>query len=177
MVKLAEFADYDGLGLAALVKGGKVTARELRDASLEAIEKLNPQLNAVVSVLADESRREIETGLPDGPFKGVPFVIKEMVLHAAGATMQMGSRLAEGLALPHDTELMARFRKAGLVTVATTTTPEFAPWPNEGRPAHRHPVRRAICRRGDPPQTGRPARGGPPLEGQAPTHPRIDPLI
>jgi len=125
MVKLSEFADYDGLGLADLVKGAKVTPQELRDASLEAIERLNPKLNSVVTVLADEAQKEIETGLPDGPFKGVPFVIKEMVLHAAGATMQMGSRLAEGLALPHDTELMARFRKAGLVTVATTATPEF----------------------------------------------------
>ncbi len=125
MVKMSEFANYDGLGLAELVKTGKVTAQELRDASLEAIEALNPKLNAVVSVLADASQKEIDAGLPEGPFRGVPFVIKEMVLHAAGATMQMGSRLAEGLTLPHDTELMARFRKAGLVTVATTTTPEF----------------------------------------------------
>jgi amidase len=125
MLKMSELADYDGLGLADLVKGGKVTPQELRDASLEAIEKLNPKLNAIVSVLADASQKEIDAGLPDGPFRGVPFVIKEMVLHAAGATMQMGSKLAEGFTLPHDTELMARFRKAGLVTVATTTTPEF----------------------------------------------------
>ncbi len=125
MVKMSEFADYDGLGLADLVKTGKVTPQELKDASLEAIEKLNPKLNSVVSVLADDAQKEIDAGLPDGPFKGVPFVIKEMVAHAAGATMQMGSRLAEGLVLPHDTELVARFRKAGLVTVATTTTPEF----------------------------------------------------
>ena len=125
MVKLSEFANYDGLGLADLVKGGKVTPEELRDASLEAIEKLNPKLNSVVTVLADEAQKEIEAGLPDGPFKGVPFVIKELITHAAGVPMHMGSKLAEGLTLPHDTELMARFRKAGLVTVATTATPEF----------------------------------------------------
>ncbi|WP_089729932.1 amidase [Candidatus Thiosymbion oneisti] len=125
MVKLSEFADYDGLGLAQLVKSRKVTPQELKDASLEAIEKLNPKLNSVVAVLADQARKEIEAGLPEGPFQGVPFVIKEMIAHAAGVTMQMGSRLTEGLILPHDTELMTRFRKAGLVTVATTTTPEF----------------------------------------------------
>lgn len=125
MIKLSEFADYDGLGLAELVKTGKVTPKELKDASLEAIEKLNPKINSVVTVLADEAEREIAAGLPEGPFKGVPFVVKELVLHAAGVPMNMGSRLAAGLTLPHDTELMARFRKAGLVTVATTATPEF----------------------------------------------------
>ena len=125
MLKMSEFADYDGLGLADLVKGGKVTPTELKDASLEAIEILNPKLNSVVTVLADEAQKEIEAGLSDGPFKGVPFVIKELIAHAAGVPMHMGSKLAEGLTLPHDTELMARFRKAGLVTVATTTTPEF----------------------------------------------------
>ncbi len=122
---MSEFAGYDGLGLAGLVKGGDVTPTELKDASLEAIERLNPKLNCIVTVLADQAEREIRAGLPQGPFQGVPFVVKELILHAAGVPMHMGSRLAHGLVLPHDTELMARFRKAGLVTLATTTTPEF----------------------------------------------------
>lgn len=125
MIRMSEFAGHDGLGLAGLVKEGQVSAKELKDASLEAIEELNPRLNSVVTVLADQAEREIEAGLPDGPFQGVPFVLKELVLHAAGVPMHMGSRLAQGLTLPHDTELMARFRRAGLVAVATTTTPEF----------------------------------------------------
>jgi amidase len=125
MIKMSEFSGYDGLGLAELVKAGHVTPMELKDASLGAIERLNPKLNCIVTVIADQADREIRAGLPDGPFRGVPFVVKEMVLHAAGVPMHMGSRLAQGLVLPHDTELMARFRKAGLVTLATTTTPEF----------------------------------------------------
>jgi amidase len=124
-MKLSEYANFDGLGLAELVRRGEVSPRELKDAALAAIEQLNPKLNSVINILTDQAEKEIETGLPDGPFKGVPFLIKEVVLHAAGIPVNMGSRLAKGLTLPHDTELMSRFRKAGLVTVGTTPTPEF----------------------------------------------------
>jgi amidase len=124
-MKLSEYANFDGLGLAELVRRGEVNPKELKDAALAAIEQLNPKLNSVINILADQAEKEIETGLPDGPFKGVPFLIKEVVLHAAGIPVNMGSRLAKGLTLPHDTELMSRFRKAGLVTVGTTPTPEF----------------------------------------------------
>jgi amidase len=124
-MELSEYANFDGLGLAELVRREEVSPKELIDAALEAIEQLNPKLNSVINILADEAAKEIETGLPDGPFKGVPFLIKEIVLHAAGIPVNMGSGLAKGLTLPHDTELMSRFRKAGLVTVGTTPTPEF----------------------------------------------------
>jgi amidase len=124
-MKLSEYANFDGLGLAKLVQQGEVTANELKDVAITAIEQLNPKLNSVINVLADQADKEIEAGLPEGPFKGVPFLIKEIVLHAAGIPVNFGSRLAQGLTLPHDTELMSRFRKAGLVTVGTTPTPEF----------------------------------------------------
>lgn len=125
MIILSEYCERDGLGLAELVGAGEVTPAELMEVALAGIERLDPQLNAVVTVLREQAAREVADGLPAGPFTGVPFVIKELVLHAAGVPVQMGSRLAQGLALPHDTELMARFRRAGLVTVATTATPEF----------------------------------------------------
>jgi amidase len=124
-MKLSEYASFDGLGLAELVRRGEVSPKELKDAALAAIEQLNPKLNSVINIIADQAEKEIEAGLPEGPFKGVPFLIKEVVLHAAGIPVNMGSRLAKGLTLPHDTELMSRFRKAGLVTVGTTPTPEF----------------------------------------------------
>jgi len=125
MLKLSEYAKYDGLALADLVRRGEVSPKELMELALEGIEKLNPKLNSVINVLADEAAKEIEAGLPDGPFKGVPFLIKEIVLHAADVPCRDGSRLTKDFVLPHDTELMARFRKAGLVTVGTTSTPEF----------------------------------------------------
>ena len=114
-MELSEYAKYDGLGLAELVRKGEVSPKELMEAALKAIERLNSTLNSVISTIADEAEKEIESGLPDGPFKGVPFLIKEIVLHAANIPVNMGSHLAKGLVLPHDTELMARFRKAGSI--------------------------------------------------------------
>lgn len=125
-MNLSEYASYDGLGLAELVKNKEVTPEELVDLAIQAIKELNPKLNGVNQILEEEALLEAKSDLPDGPFKGVPFLIKEMALHAKNVPVNMGSRLAEGIVYPVDSELMARFRKAGFVTVGTTTTPEFA---------------------------------------------------
>jgi len=125
-IKLSEYSKYDGLGLAKLVRDKEVTPNELLETSIEGIKELNPKLNCVYNILYEQALKEISNGLPDGPFRGVPFLIKEVVLHAAGVPVNMGSYLAEGLVFPYDTELMSRFRKAGLVTIGTTPTPEFA---------------------------------------------------
>lgn len=90
-MELSEYAKYDGLGLAELVRKGEVSPKELMETALKAIERLNPTLNSVISTIADEAEKEIESGLPDGPFKGVPFLIKEIVLHAANIPVNMGS--------------------------------------------------------------------------------------
>ncbi|PAQ16032.1 amidase [Bacillaceae bacterium SAOS 7] len=124
-MNISEFANYDGLGLAELVKKQEVKPEELVQLSVKAMKELNVDLNAVVSVLEEEAMEEIKKGLPEGPFQGVPFLIKELVLHAENIPSSMGSRLAEGFQLPVDSELMKRFRQAGFVTVGTTTTPEF----------------------------------------------------
>lgn len=125
-MNISEYAKYDGLGLAELVKQKEVKPEELLNLSVEAIRKVNPELNSIISVLKEEGLKEINKGLPEGPFTGVPFLIKEMALHAEGIPSSMGSRLSEGMVYPLDSELMRRFRKAGFVTVGTTTTPEFA---------------------------------------------------
>ena len=70
-MKLSEYGQYDGLGLAELVRKGDVSPAELTELALTAIEKLNPELNCVPNVLADQARREVEQGLPSGPFTGV----------------------------------------------------------------------------------------------------------
>ena len=113
------------MGLAELVARGEVKPEELIDFALTGISKLNNQINAVVHVLDIQAKNEIKAGLGNGPFKGVPFLIKEMDLHAAGVPMEMGSRLAQGYTLQYDTELMKRFRKAGFVTIGVTAAPEF----------------------------------------------------
>ncbi len=125
-MNLKEFSSYDGLGLAQLVKSKEVTPEELVKLSLQAIEKVNPSLNAVVSVLEEQALNEIKNGLPKGDFEGVPFAIKEAILHAKDVPQSLGSRFAKDFVYPVDSFLMERFRKAGFVTLGTTTTPEFA---------------------------------------------------
>ena len=125
MISLAEYSSRDGLGLAELVARKEVTSEELVEAAFAAIEKVNPRLNAVLQTLPDLAHAEIRKGLPRGPFAGVPFLIKELVLHAKDVRCDQGSRLARGFVPGADTELMARFRRAGLVLVGTTQTPEF----------------------------------------------------
>lgn len=124
-MRLSEYAALDGLGLAELVRRKEVTPEELVQTALAAIEAVNPSLNAVIGVLEEEARATLARGLPEGPFTGVPFAIKDLFLHAAGVRTDLGSRLFEGVVFPHDTALLARYRRAGIVPVARTNTPEL----------------------------------------------------
>ncbi|MGE4091064.1 MAG: amidase family protein, partial [Candidatus Binatia bacterium] len=123
MILLNDYTSYDGLGLAELVARKEVKPEELIATALQAIEKVNPKLNAVLQTLPAQAEAEIRSGLPPGPFAGVPFLIKELVLHAKNVRCDMGSKLAQGFVASADTELMTRFRKAGLVLIGTTQTP------------------------------------------------------
>lgn len=125
MHNLIDYTRYDGLALADLVKKKEITPKELVDDALTGIEAMNGTLNGVATVLHDQVEQALATDIPKGPFEGVPFLVKEIVLHLAGAPCRLGSKLAETLVPETDTELMARFRRAGLITVGTTTTPEF----------------------------------------------------
>ncbi len=122
-MELTEYVQYDGLGLADLVRRGEVAGDEPADCARRAIDAVNDRLNAVIGIF-DSPDRDPAAG-PDVPFAGVPFLIKDLVLHRAGGECEMGSRLARGLVAPHDTVLMERFRAAGLVTMGRTNTPEF----------------------------------------------------
>jgi amidase len=125
MISLDDYTSHDGLGLAELVARKEVTPDELAAAAFEAVAKINPRINAVLQTLPKEAAAEIRAGLPHGPFTGVPFMIKELVLHAKGVRADSGSKFAQGFVPSADTELMARFRRAGLVLAGTTQTPEF----------------------------------------------------
>ncbi|HEU4328604.1 MAG TPA: amidase [Roseiflexaceae bacterium] len=124
-MNLHEYAQYDALGLAELVRRREVTPGELADLALGAIERVNPELNAVIGLLLESGGQVDADALPDGPFRGVPLLIKDLVLHAAGVPTDLGSRLFQNAVFPHDSELMARFRQAGFVLVGRTNTPEL----------------------------------------------------
>jgi amidase len=116
-----DYAAADATGLAELIRSGSVSAAEVLAAARRAIETVNPKLNALVGPLFDEPL-EASTG---GVYAGVPFVLKDLVVHAAGVPCEFGSRMLAGFSFPHDTELMSRFRRAGLATIGRTATPEF----------------------------------------------------
>lgn len=116
-----EYSAEDASSLASLIRSGKVSPQEVETTARNAIAAVNPSLNAVVGDLFD---RPLEAA-SDGPFAGVPFLVKDLVAHAQGVTHEMGSRLARGLAFPHDSVLMARFRAAGVAILGRTNTPEM----------------------------------------------------
>ena len=88
-----EFASYDGLGLAALVRKGAVSAAELLDLAVARVEAKNGEINAVVTRLYDQARAAIAAGLPAGPFTGVPYLLKDLGAHYEGAVTSFGSAL------------------------------------------------------------------------------------
>jgi amidase len=120
-----EYTAYDGLGLAELVRNRDVTPIELLDAAVERIDRHNGTLNAVVHKAYDEARKTAAGPLPDGPFKGVPFLIKDLGVRVKGWPRTSASRFAQVDADAEDSELIKRYRASGTVLVGKTNTPEF----------------------------------------------------
>lgn len=123
------YQENDATGLAELVARGEVSPGELLDTALGLVADLNPALNAVVHVQEDTARKTIDAGLPDGPFRGVPFLLKDLGAEAVDFPTSNGSRLTEGMRWSYDSEIFNRFRAAGLVTFGRTTSPEFGVGP------------------------------------------------
>jgi Asp-tRNA(Asn)/Glu-tRNA(Gln) amidotransferase A subunit family amidase len=122
----AEYEQYDGLGLAELVRRGQVAPAELLDAAIERVEARNPRVNAVVLKLYDLARAAIASGLPDGPFRGVPYLMKDLTASIAGVPMTRGSRFfANSPPAAADSEHVTRLRRAGLVIFGRTNTCEM----------------------------------------------------
>ena len=124
-MNLREYASYDALGLAELVRSKQVTARELADLARTAIDALNPKINAVIAPITEWEAR-LAAHPAGAPFAGVPFLVKDLVLHLKGVPCDMGSRLVKGAFVsPHDTDLATRFLKAGVIPLGRTNTPEM----------------------------------------------------
>ena len=120
-----EYESYDGLGLAALVRSGETTAAELLDAALERVEARDGDLGALVLRSEEDARAAIEAGLPKGPFTGVPWLLKDLHLAIPNRPLTNGSSLFEDFQPDEESELVTRYRRAGLVTFGRTHSPEF----------------------------------------------------
>ncbi|SFU21956.1 amidase [Sedimentitalea nanhaiensis] len=119
----------DATELAARVARLDVTPDELLDCALEQVAALNPDLNAVVMIREDVARASIRAGLPEGPFRGVPFLIKDLGAEAVDFPTNNGSALWRNSQHSYDSEMFLRMRAAGLVTFARTTSPELGVGP------------------------------------------------
>lgn len=120
-------ADLDASALAALVSSGEASPRELVDEAIERIERINPTINAVIHERFDAARSEASGDLPDGPFRGVPFLVKDLGCEMAGEPLHLGCRAlkAADVRSPVDSFLYESIRDAGFVTLGRTNTPEF----------------------------------------------------
>ena len=126
MRAFAEYEDYDGLGLAELVRHKQVTPVELLDAAIARVSARNPQVNAVVMELYDHARQAIERGLPEGPFSGVPYLMKDLTSPIAGVRMTRGSRFfADTPPSASDSVHVERLKRTGLVIFGRTNTCEL----------------------------------------------------
>ena len=115
----------DALGQAELVRRGDVKSVELVDAVIDRIEELNPRLNAIVTKMYEQARQTATGRIPDGPFQGVPFLLKDLGATYGGVRQTSASKALEDFIPEKDSELVIRQKQAGLIIVAKTNTPEF----------------------------------------------------
>jgi len=121
---LNEITQLDATAQAELVRRGEIAAAELVDGAIERIERLNPQLNAVVTSMFEDARERASAGLT-GPFAGVPYLVKDLIVEIEGVRFTEGSAFLRDNVSTYTSELVTRLRRAGLVILGKTNTPEF----------------------------------------------------
>lgn len=112
---IPEYTYYDAMGLAALVRKKSVHPIELVESAIQRIETINPGLNAVITRFYEEAKKISKSKLPDGPFKGVPILVKDMVHAIGGAPLTCGSKAFRNYISPDDSEFVKRLRKTGTI--------------------------------------------------------------
>jgi amidase len=125
MTQSDELAGLDATAQAELVRKKEVKPVELVEAAIERIERVNPEINAVITPMYEQARESARGVLPEGPFTGVPFLLKDLLAAYAGVRMAAGSAFVGDFVAPYDSELVSRYRRAGLVILGKTNTPEY----------------------------------------------------
>lgn len=122
---MKDYEKYDALGLAELVKRGETSAEALLEAAISRTESRDGTVGAVVIRMFEEARKAVAAGVPKGPFEGVPFLLKDLHLAWPGVSLTNGSKLFSDFVPDFESELVARYRKAGLVVFGKTHSPEY----------------------------------------------------
>lgn len=125
-MNLSEYAKYDGLGLGELVAKKEVTPKELALTAAKAIAAANPDVNAIVETYPDRIEGLDESTLGNGPFRGVPLVIKDVFGHEAGHKIENGSRLCRGMTVEVSTYYVEQLKAAGVNILGRSAAPEYS---------------------------------------------------
>ena len=125
MPKLDPFASLDATAQAEQVRKKQIKPIELVDSAIDRIERLNPTINAVVTPMFEQARSAAKNRLPKGPFTGVPYLLKDLIVSYAGVRMAKGSAFMSDFVPDHDSELVRRLKRAGLIILGKTNTPEY----------------------------------------------------
>jgi amidase len=125
MGQFKEYDQFDGLGLADLIKKKEITSADVCETAIARIEKINPTINAVITPMFDQARKHTGKGQPTGPFAGVPFLLKDLMAAYAGVPLTNGCRALRNYIPDYDSELVKRFKLAGVTVLGKTNTPEF----------------------------------------------------
>ncbi len=122
---MSDRRDLDAVATAAAIRDGSLSASDVLEAAIARVEELNPALNAVISTRFDAARDEIAHGLPPGVLRGVPVLVKDLGAEVEGLPATSGSRLFADRVARADSEVVARYRRAGMVVLGTTNTAEL----------------------------------------------------
>jgi len=124
-MNLSEYARFDGLDLAELIRKKEVSPREAAESALAGVHKINPKINAVIETYGERIEKADTLPASDRIFSGVPFFLKDLGAAEAGCRQEMGSRLARGYTADTEAHLTTRFKEAGVLILGRTTTPEL----------------------------------------------------
>jgi Asp-tRNA(Asn)/Glu-tRNA(Gln) amidotransferase A subunit family amidase len=129
-MRFDEYRKHDATALARLIGKGEVSAREVLEAAIARAEEVSPAINAIVHKQYGQARKAVAAGLPDGPFKGVPYLIKDLGFFEPGEPATLGSSLFKDFVADHESAYVTRCKKAGLVLMGRSSSPEFGLNPN-----------------------------------------------
>jgi amidase len=121
----SEYDKYDALGLAELIAKKEITPAELLDAVRQRVEEINPKINAFSQLFFDKAAEQIQAGMGEGPFQGVPFALKDLGQYLDGTITSAGGRVWKDQLADYDSTLVTRYKQAGLVIFGKTTSPEL----------------------------------------------------
>ena len=125
-MRFEEYRTHDAVSLAGLIAKRQVSADEVLETAIARAEEVNPVINALVHKQYDQARRAVATGLPEGPLKGVPYLIKDLGFFQTGEPATFGSSLFRNFVADHDTAYVTRCKKAGLMFMGRARAPSSA---------------------------------------------------